>query len=103
MSGAFLTEDLSVVFSASDFAVTATYTPVGGSASSVMGIFDDEDIEVDTGEGVILQHSARFTCASDDVTGVSEDDTIVIGGKNYRVAYTKDNGTGVVELILEAV
>ena len=34
--------ELAVFFETDDFAVTASYTPSGGSASDVKGIFDKE-------------------------------------------------------------
>ena len=40
-------EDLEVFFSEDDFAVSATFTPDGGSARTVSGIFDAEYVAVD--------------------------------------------------------
>ena len=79
MSAGFLTDDISTVFATVDFAVTGTFTPAGGSAVSVTGIFDDEDLQIDVGDGTsMLQHSARFTCPSSDVTGVREGDAMTV-------------------------
>ena len=104
MSGSFLTDDLSLVFSTGDFSVAGTYTPSGGSPVTVNGIFDDEDIEVDQGDGgMVLQRSAKFTCSSSDVTSVAEDDAFTINSVSYTVAFFKDDGTGVVEIYLEIV
>ena len=104
MSAGFLTDDISAVFDATDFAVTGTFTPVGGMITSVTGIFDDEDLQIDMGDGTsMLQHSARFTCSSSDVTGVREGDSLVVSGVSYRVEYVKDDGTGVIEMYLETV
>jgi hypothetical protein len=102
MSGAFLTGDLTALFDTDAFADTATYTPSGGSASTIYGILDDEDLELEMGDGRrVLQASAKFTCASSDVTGVAEGDALTVGGSDYTVAYSKDDGTGVIELYLE--
>ena len=52
-----------------DFGVSATYTPVGGQASTISGIFDNDYIEVDTGGNVgfaVLQ--PRFLCQTSDVS-----------------------------------
>ncbi len=104
MSGSFLTDDLSSVFYTGDFSIVGTYTPSGGSPASVNGIFDDEDLEVDAGDGsLVLQRSAKFTCSSGDVTGIAEGDAFTIAAVSYTVAYFKDDGTGVVEIYLEVV
>jgi len=104
VTGSFITDDLSVVFGTADFSLAVTYTAAGGSPTTVNGIFDDEDIEVDAGDGsVMLQASAKFTCASGDVTGIAEDDAFTIASVSYTVAYVKDDGTGVVEIFLEVV
>jgi hypothetical protein len=104
VSGSFLTDDLSTVFDTVDFSVVGTYTPDGGSATSINGIFDDEDLEVDVGEGsLILQRSAKFTCASGDVIGIAEGDALTVASVDYIITYFKDDGTGVTETYLEVV
>lgn len=104
MSASFLTSDLSAIFAVADFSVAATYTKADTSTSTVNGIFDDEDLEVDAGDGsVVLQRSAKFTCASADVSGVVEDEGMTIGGKEYTISYVKNDGTGTIELFLQYV
>ena len=44
-------DDLTNFFITNDFAVSATYTVQGGSASTIKGVFDKEFIEIDTDEG----------------------------------------------------
>lgn len=85
-----------------DFGVSATITPVGGQASVVSGIFDNDFIEVDTGGNVgfaLLQ--PRFLCRTANVSSVTEDATLVTGGVTYKVKVVKPDGTGMTELILE--
>ena len=47
-----MTEDFDNFFSLDDFAVEVTYTPEGGSPSTILGIFDDEFIE-GVGDGYV--------------------------------------------------
>lgn len=98
---AAIADDLSDIFSTDDFAVTATFTPSGGSAVSVDGIFDDGDVEADGGDGVVWVHETKFTCTLSLVSGVADGDALVVNSTNYTVRYVKDDGTGVVELFLE--
>jgi hypothetical protein len=98
-----LTNDLSVVFSTDDFAETATFTPSGGSASSVIGIFDTADVESDVGGVPVIISGTRFQCAAADVIGVAEGDSLVIRGVSYLVATVEDDGMDTVTLRLEIV
>lgn len=86
-----------------DFGVSATFTPVGGSASNITVIFDNNYEAVDTGGGVAFaMQQPRVTCRSSDVTGVSEGATMVIESVNYIVRVVMPDGTGITELMLEA-
>ena len=95
-----IADDLATILSTDDFGEVATYTPSGGSASSVTGIFDDEDIEVGDGEVSRLVHQTKFQCKSTDVTGIAEGDALVVRTVAYTIEYFKDDGTGVIDLFL---
>ena len=124
MAGSFLTSDLSAVFSTADFSVTAAYTSQQGDAATLTGIFDDEDVEIDHGDNQrYIQRSARLTCPVDAIEGtllteagapiqteagenltawnLVTGDTIFVQSVEYTLAYTKYDGTGIVELYLE--
>ena len=86
-----------------DFGVVATYTPVGGTASSITVIFDNQYEAVDAGGGVAFaMQQPRVTCRSADVSGVSEGATMVIDSVTYIVRVVMPDGTGITELMLEA-
>lgn len=95
-----LTDDLTAVFAASDFGeacgtVTFRGDPVSGA------IFDDEDVEIQTGEGVAeIAHQAMLTAPSSQFPDIAEDDPVTIRGKSFRVKFWKDDGTGVIEVYL---
>jgi hypothetical protein len=94
--------ELEVFFSADDFGVTATYTPLGGSSSSVKGIYDHEFYEADAGGTVgFAIEQPIFTCRTSDVVNAAEGDAIVINSTNYTIRVVRDDGTGVTVLALE--
>jgi len=94
--------ELAIFFDADDFGVTASYTPVGGSASNVKGIFDTEFYEAEAGGSVGLAiEQPRFICRTSDVSNAAEDDAIVINSTNYTIRVVQNDGTGVTVLVLE--
>lgn len=94
--------DRAVFVDVDDFGTAATYTPSGGSAATVNGIFDNEFIEVDAGGGVgVALNQPRFHCRTADVSSAAEGDAITIGGVAHTVRIVQDDGTGMTVLILE--
>jgi hypothetical protein len=95
------TEDIDAFFSLTDHAISASWTPGGGSPADVVGIFNDEYFE-DVGGPVGVEGSQPvFVCAAARVPGVAQGDTIVINGKTYSIVNVRPDGTGIVDLILE--
>jgi hypothetical protein len=91
-----------IFFEADDFAVTASYTPSGGVAANVNGIFDNEHVEVDAGGSVTVSlQQPLFTCQTSDVSSAAEGDAITISGTDYTVRDVRPDGTGVTVLVLE--
>lgn len=87
----------------SDFAQAATYTPSGGSGSSISGIFDAADGLVDLGGRVgVTSDDPQFHCRTSDVASAAEGDALVTGGVNYTIRDVIDDGTGMTTLMLEA-
>jgi hypothetical protein len=92
-----------VFFDTADFGVASSYTPAGGVASTVNGIFDNEFLEVDpmTGLGVVSAQP-RFICATADLpSAAAGGDAITISGTAYTVRVIQAEGTGVSTLVLE--
>ena len=95
--------DRAIFFDVDDFGTAATYTPDGGAASTVNGIFDNDFIEVDAGGGVgVALQQPRFQCKTADISSAAEGDAIVISSVNYTVRIVQDDGTGMTTLVLEA-
>ena len=94
--------ELAIFFETDDFAVDATYTPVGGTSSTVKGIFDSEYLEMESGGSVAFAiNQPRFVCATSDVSTAAEGDAIVISATDYKVVVVQDDGTGTTTLVLE--
>lgn len=97
------TEDFSAFFRTADFAVTAAWTPAStGIAVSVTGIFDDANADLGMGgKPELTSSSPRFECAEADVSGIVEDDDVVVNDLSYMVAWLDADGTGVVVVHLK--
>jgi len=95
-------DDRAIFVNVGDFGTAATYTPSGGVASTVNGIFDNDFIEVDTGGGVgVALQQPRFHCRTADVSSASEGDALSVGGTSYTIRIVQDDGTGMTMLVLE--
>ncbi len=94
--------DRAIFVDPDDFGVAATYTPSGGLATTVNGIFDNEFIEVDAGGGVgVALQQPRFLCRSADISGAAEGDALVVNTVDYTIRIVQADGTGMTTLVLE--
>lgn len=93
------TENFDDFFETDGFAVAATYTPDGGSASTVNGILDNTYVDALGVES----SSPVFHCAASDVSGVAHGDALTVSGTGYTIHGVQPDGTGQVLLILEEV
>lgn len=97
-----LETDLDAVFASSDFGEADGAVRNGDTANPISGIFDDEDVETQNGEGItVLVPQTTFTCASSKVPGLADGDTLLVRAKLYTIRFWKNDGTGVVEIHLE--
>ena len=87
-------EDLSVFFNEDDFAVAATLQGV-----AVSGIFDEEYTE--PLGNVVEGKTPIFQCRAADVPSVAHGQTLVVGGRTFKVRGVEPDGTGVVLLRLQ--
>jgi len=90
-------DDLSDFFLTDDFGVAATYTPDGGSASTINVLFDNpfNSVPLDTGERDVESNTPTALAISSDVSSVAHGDAIVISGVTYAiVGVQKDSGSG---------
>lgn len=95
-------DDRAIFVGIDDFGVAATYTPSGGAASTVNGIFDNDFIEIDAGGGVgVAMQQPRFHCKTADVSNAAEGDALVVNTVSYIIRIVQDDGTGMTMLVLE--
>lgn len=96
--------DILDFFELDDFADSATYTPAGGSASTVLGIFDAPQASRNATDMMDITIPApQFVCRTVDVPNAADGDSIVIRSVSYYVRVVLADGTGVSTLILERV
>lgn len=97
-----ITDDLDALFASSDFGEADGAVRNGDSANPISGIFDDEDVETQNGEGVtVLVPQTTFMCASSKVPDLSNGDTLFVRNKLFTIRFWQDDGTGVITLYLE--
>tara|TARA_R110000765_G_scaffold216018_1_gene320651 strand:- start:287 stop:598 length:312 start_codon:yes stop_codon:yes gene_type:complete len=93
-----------IFFGVNDFGTAATYTPAGGSPSTVNGIFDHEAAEADAGGSVsVIVEQPRFVCQTSLIPLAAENDAIIIDTISYVVRVVFADGTGTTQLFLERV
>lgn len=96
-----LDTDLDAVFASSAFG-EANGTVTWKGLPIVGAIFDDEDVQVDMGEGVTeIVHQSMLTSRSSNFPDIADGDPVVIGTTNYKVKHWSDDGTGVIEIYME--
>jgi hypothetical protein len=97
-----LEADLNALFSDQDFGVEGGAIRNGQAGNPIAGIFDEEDVQSQNGEGVeILVRRVTFTCSSSKVPALAEGDTFTINGDNYIARYWMQEDE-IVEIYLEA-
>ena len=90
-------DDLNVFFNSEDFGASATYTPNGGSASTITVLFDKpfNSVPLDTGDVDIESNTPTVLCESSDVASVSHGDALVVNSTTYSVVGVQaDFGSG---------
>ena len=82
--------DILDFFELDDFAEEAAYTPVGGSLSTVLGIFDNPQANRNATDMMDITIPApQFVCRTADVPDAADGDSIVIRTISYyAVSYT---------------
>jgi len=96
--------ELAIFFDVDDFGTAATYTPDGGSASTVNGIFDDPQASRNATDLLDITIPApQFVCRTSDVASVAEGDALVVNSVSYTIRVVLTDGTGVTTLLLEKV
>ena len=94
------TTDRSIFFDTDEFADSITIT-IGGSATTIKGIFDNEMTTIDVGDNAgLTANQPKITVKTSDVTNADFGDPVVINSVNYTVNNVLKDGTGITELFL---
>jgi len=96
-----LDTDLDAVFTSSGFGeADSTVTWKGAPLTGF--IFDDEDVQVELGEGVgEIMHQSTLTGPYLQVVGIANDDDVTVGAGTFKVKNWLNDGTGVIEIHME--
>jgi len=95
-------DDRAIFFGTDDFGSAATYTPSGGSASTVNGIFDNEIVEIEAGGSVTMAvRQPRFLCRTADISAAADGDALTVNSTAYTIRVVDHDGTGMTTLELE--
>jgi hypothetical protein len=95
------TEDKTAFFSVDELADSVIWTPAGGSATTIAGNFDNEYYDAGGPVGIEGSQPKVLTLAS-LVPGVADGDAITADGDDYTIVDIRPDGSGFVDLILEA-
>ena len=84
-----------------DFDEEASWTPAGGTAQTLRGVFDRVSEVTDIGEMIQMDGvAAMLNVATADASGVARDDAIVVRETSYRVVGLEPDGSGRTVLVL---
>ena len=90
----------SIFFDTDEFADSVTIT-IGGSASTIKGIFDNEMTTIDVGDNAVISaNQPKVTVKTSDISGADFGDPVTINSVSYTVNNVLKDGTGVTELFL---
>ena len=97
MPASFIANDVAHVTNSSIFGEGVTW-----KGNTVVAIFEDEDIEVTTGEGTAqIVPNAMLTGQTSDFPNIARNEVVVARSATYHVKNWKQDGTGEIEVFLE--
>lgn len=85
----------------SDFGVDCTYTPAGGSASTIKAILQNEYYAIETASVAMEMSQPIAVIRTADAPSIAHDDTMVMESVTYKVKNIRPDGTGISEIQLE--
>ena len=94
------TTEQDIFFNSDEFADTITIT-IGGTQTSIKGIFDNEMTTIDVGDNAgLTANQPKITVKTSDVTNADFGDPVVINSVSYTVNNVLKDGTGITEIFL---
>lgn len=92
------TEDFGAFFKTSEHATEGVFLPPSGPGRVTRGIFDWAHVEVDD----IDSRRPVWTCRASDLPKATRGWKLSIKNKSYLITQVMDDGTGVVQVVLES-
>lgn len=90
----------SIFFDSDEFADSIQIT-IGGSTTTIKGIFDNEMTTIDVGDNAgLTANQPKITVKTSDVSNADFGDPVVINSINYTVNNVLKDGTGITEIFL---
>ena len=96
------TEDFSVFFDESDFAVSAKITLTSGAVRKIPIIFDAVTQGITLYDTQIEANTPNFQCKTSDLSGVKNGNSVVIENKTYSIMRHERDGTGISTVFLKS-
>lgn len=94
------TTERSIFFDTDEFADSITIT-IGGTQTTIKGIFDNEMTTIDVGDNAgLTANQPKITVKTSDVTNADFGDPVVINSVSYTVNNVLKDGTGITEIFL---
>ena len=94
------TTEREIFFDTDEFADSITIT-IGGSASTIKGIFDNEMTTIDVGDNAgLTANQPKVNDKTSDITNADFGDPVLINSTNYTVNNVLKDGTGITEIFL---
>ena len=97
MPGQFLEDDLGGFFNVDEFAHAATFSAL---AEPVNGVYNNAYEAEDVLDMEFSGTAPTFTCATSDLTGVSEGQQVTVAGILHRITDMQESGTGHTTVVL---
>ena len=93
--------DLDVYVNPDEFGDAITYTPTGGDAVTIYGIFDADYSAFSPFDGEVATSEPSVLCKTSDVAAIKTNEPMVIEGVTYRInGPGEPDGTGMTRVRL---
>jgi hypothetical protein len=90
------TEDLTAFFDVDEMGTLVTKS----DTNTFVAIFDNQALIKDVMSGQVINTNPKGVCSSDDLSGLKQDDSLMISDTQYFITSILPDGTGVSEFEL---
>tara|TARA_R110000803_G_scaffold96314_2_gene164440 strand:- start:486 stop:794 length:309 start_codon:yes stop_codon:yes gene_type:complete len=97
----YFASDLDVFFDTDTHGIDCVFTPSGGSATTIKGIFNNEYYAMGGGEVDVESSQPVFYSKASNLSSASHGDSMVINSVTYKIINIRPDETGMIEVVLE--